>query len=230
VAGPLLPAAAGRSDLEPGGRRKRQAERREPPRRRSSPQQQIRPPMMGPFGRPRDRRAVRCLRGDCSRLQQRQQRRPEAAPSRPLQTVTSRPSRPSRARSPIGRPRVQRTVLRLRGDGGSIRPNLTETNRRRIKETMQTRESAHLRNESEHRRGKRGPALVVGADAAAAAASAPAAAAAPHAAVAEVWPVRADRPAPAVHHHISDTGLADESTKLHRQSRPNLKGSQNASF
>ena len=92
----------------------------------------------------------------------------------------------------------------------------SETNQ----ENIQTRESEHLGNESENRRGKRGPATVVGADAAAAAASAPAAAAAPHAAVAEVWPVRADRPAPAVHHHFSDTGLADESTKLSRQSNP----------
>ena len=96
-------------------------------------------------------------------------------------------------------------------------------------ENKQTRESEHLGNESENRRGKRGPAAVVGADAAFAAASVPTAAA-PHAAVPEVQPVRADRPAPAVHHHFSDTGLADESTKLHRQSRPILKGAQNASL
>ena len=52
-------------------------------------------------------------------------------------------------------------------------------------ENKKTRESEHLGNESENRRGKRGPAAVVGADAAFAAASVPAAAA-PHAAVPEV--------------------------------------------
>ena len=62
----------------------------------------------------------------------------------------------------------------------------SETNQ----ENIQTRESEHLGNESENHRGKRGPAAVVGADAAFAAASVPAAAA-PHAAVSEVRPVRA---------------------------------------
>ena len=58
--------------MEPGGRRERQAERREQQRRRSSPQQHA--PARPAVSCPRVWRAVRRLRGDCSKHRQAQKR------------------------------------------------------------------------------------------------------------------------------------------------------------